>query len=187
MCPNPQFKGKPFTVYFQDTGELETLSKLARENRTTTSAFILDLVRRGLSESVPGNPNPDEKDSEETLKQLNTVMSRLEQCQKDLNNQKKATDTYSAAVADNERVIMASRGIIKLLSAGGTFPSQKIINVLGVDQTNPDEMKILRLALYNLQGMGLVKEGVQGWSWYVNIERFDWTTIRDELQKPLRR
>jgi deferrochelatase/peroxidase EfeB len=166
--PRKGYTGVPFTLYFSNKSELEALEKTARDNRMTTSGFILDMVRRAQSPGLNPEVGKAEHDAALFCEESQEALKKLKQCQQELNNQKKATETYSKAVADRERVLMTSRDIIKILRQGGTYSNTKIVSLLVADNTNPASMHAIQQALYDLKAMGLVAENIQGWRWHVD-------------------
>jgi hypothetical protein len=175
--PNPNYEGKAFTVYIRDPNELEALGERAKKANMNKSAYILECVRRVHEFEL----DRLETDSDMLMDSLERYGKQIEKANEILTNKeeqlKRCTDQLAEISAERERVLMTCRDLIRLFRGGGYYSAQKVVEALGVDIKNPEAMRVVRQALFDLRDMGLVDENTRGWHWVVDFK----TPVKNRL------
>ena len=156
-------------LYLPSAEDKARWDNLAREAGLPLSKFVIEVVEGALAEESDFKPRG------ELVKEIGKLRSENKELRDDVRQKKIVLEKYenelkryrSEVFLDDQfkGVRKYSKPIIDILKRGVTVDSYKLLEEMGIDITDTDQVTAVSAQLEELESYGLVTNTSRGWRW----------------------
>ncbi len=156
-------------LYLPSAEDKARWDNLAREAGLPLSKFVIEVVEGALAEESDFKPRG------ELVKEIGKLRSENKELRDDVRQKKIVLEKYenelkryrSEVFLDDQfkGVRKYSKPIIDILKRGVTVDSYKLLEDMGIDITDTDQVTAVSAQLEELESYGLVTNTSRGWRW----------------------
>lgn len=162
-------KSRYVYLYLPSAQDKARWDNLAKEAGVPLSKFVIEVVENALAEETDFKPRGElvkeigtlrneNKALKDELKLKNVVLEKYEGDLKRYRSEAFAEDKFVGTRKYN-------RDLIAILKRGGVTDSYKLLEELGIDPQDSDQVKALSRQLEELESYGIVTSTQRGWRW----------------------
>ena len=156
-------------VYHPSREHKEQWEKIAKKARTPLSKFIIETVDSVIDENAELRPRreltrdlealrAENKAIRDDLRQKAIVLERYE-------GELKRYRSQSFLEDDFRGTRRYSKELVEILKARGHVDSYRLLEDLGIDPRESDQVKAVSKQLEELEGYGMIRAEGKGWQW----------------------
>ncbi|MFW6121206.1 MAG: hypothetical protein ACOC80_09960 [Petrotogales bacterium] len=177
MGKTESIKERTIWIYLPTVEQKQQWEKIANENDTSISKWIIKTVEDTLKESegIVKSREETEKENKNLRKEIAELQKNLRQITIIRNNLEKEIRKYRAepfltttfeGIRQYDKELIALLKNAKSVEGKNRFmDNDEILSRLGVSNTETDVVKSISNQLSRLEGYGLVESGTKGWRW----------------------
>jgi hypothetical protein len=164
--PPKGYEERCLTLYFTSPAEVKEIHQAAEKAKVPYATFCREMIRRGMEQSQKQDTARNGNEIREELAKAKMGLARQEERIAQLEAELFAA-RHSAFLSypSGSGQGSVSDELVDLLKSGGSWRSDAIMKVLGIDPKNIDAIRALAGQLRALQDLKLVIEGHNGWRW----------------------
>ncbi|MDM7934087.1 MAG: hypothetical protein QUS08_01685 [Methanothrix sp.] len=162
-------KSRYVWLYLPSRADKERWQALADKAKTPLSTWAISIIEDRLVEEDGGRPR------QKLLKDLEALKAKIKALRDELRQKAIVIERYKADLRkyraqaflaeDFQGVRQYSRELVDLLRTRGYLDSYEILQALGIDPMESDQVKSISTQLEELERYGLVKADGRGWQW----------------------
>jgi predicted DNA-binding protein len=162
-------KSRYVYLYLPSAEDKARWDNLAKEAGLPLSKFVIEVVEGALAEESDFKPRG------ELVKEIGKLRSENKELRDDVKQKKIVLEKYenelkryrSEVFLDDQfkGVRKYSKPIIDILKRGVTVDSYKLLEEMGIDITDADQVTAVSAQLEELESYGLVTNTSRGWRW----------------------
>jgi predicted nucleic acid-binding protein len=151
-------------IYAPSSEYKDRYLKLAKEKRVTLSRFLISAIESALDDEKstvgkhPGEIAEELSELREELERTRLLLNRYEKELHKLRDLEWTKDDLQGLLTHDQRLIDA-------LKNKGPIHDSQLLEALGIDMRDIDQVKIISRQLGDLEGFGLIAKGSRGWKW----------------------
>lgn len=156
-------------LYLPSKADKERWQALADKAKTPLSTFCISIIEERLAEEAEFKPR------RQLTKELDGLRSEIRSLRSDLNQKEIVLERYENELKryrsqpfqeeSYQGMRRYSRELVELLKARGQADSYKILEVLGIDPCDSEQVKAISRQLEELEGYGMIKVEGRTWKW----------------------